>query len=108
MARKRISDTDLVLSTGSAASAARRKPATAVRKKRAALADNTPASAVSADGEASRAVVPVSDGEPSYEQIAQLAYSYWEARGCQGGSSEEDWLRAEDELRANRAAAATA
>jgi hypothetical protein len=21
--------------------------------------------------------------------------SYWEARGCQGGSAEEDWLRAE-------------
>jgi hypothetical protein len=29
-----------------------------------------------------------------------LAYSYWEARGYNGGSSEEDWLRAEHELRA--------
>jgi Protein of unknown function (DUF2934) len=29
------------------------------------------------------------------EQIATLAYSYWEARGGQGGSPEEDWLRAE-------------
>jgi hypothetical protein len=28
-----------------------------------------------------------------------MAYSYWEARGYQGGSSEEDWLRAEQELR---------
>jgi hypothetical protein len=36
---------------------------------------------------------------PSQEAIAQLAYSYWEARGCQGGSPEEDWLRAEQELR---------
>jgi hypothetical protein len=27
-----------------------------------------------------------------------LAYLYWEARGCQGGSPEEDWLRAEREL----------
>ena len=33
------------------------------------------------------------------EQIAVLAYSYWEARGYQGGSQEEDWLRAERELR---------
>jgi len=33
------------------------------------------------------------------EEIAKLAYSYWEARGCQGGSSEEDWLRAEQEFR---------
>jgi hypothetical protein len=31
--------------------------------------------------------------------IAQLAYLYWEARGCQGGSPDEDWLRAERELR---------
>ncbi|MBZ5576886.1 MAG: DUF2934 domain-containing protein [Acidobacteriia bacterium] len=31
-------------------------------------------------------------------EIARLAYSYWEARGCQGGSAEEDWLRAENEL----------
>lgn len=33
------------------------------------------------------------------EEIAALAYSYWEARGCQGGSPEEDWFRAELELR---------
>ncbi len=31
--------------------------------------------------------------------IAELAYSYWEARGYQGGSPQEDWLRAEQELR---------
>jgi hypothetical protein len=36
---------------------------------------------------------------PSQEEIAALAYSYWEARTYQGGSSEEDWLRAETELR---------
>ena len=35
-----------------------------------------------------------------YDQIAELAYSYWEARGCQGGSPEEDWARAEAELKA--------
>ena len=34
----------------------------------------------------------------SREAIAALAYSYWEARGYQGGSAEEDWLRAEQEL----------
>jgi hypothetical protein len=31
-------------------------------------------------------------------EIARLAYSYWEARGCQGGSPWEDWFRAEQEL----------
>lgn len=39
------------------------------------------------------------------EEIARLAHSYWEARGCQGGSPEDDWLRAERELKAMRAAA---
>jgi len=32
------------------------------------------------------------------EAIARLAYSYWEARGRQGGSPELDWLQAEGEL----------
>ena len=33
------------------------------------------------------------------EDIARLAYSYWQARGSKDGSAEEDWLRAERELR---------
>ncbi len=32
------------------------------------------------------------------ERIALLAYSYWVDRGCQGGSPEEDWFRAEREI----------
>jgi hypothetical protein len=32
------------------------------------------------------------------EEIAELAYSFWEARGFQGGAPEDDWLRAEREL----------
>jgi len=32
------------------------------------------------------------------DAIARLAYSYWESRGYAGGSPEEDWLRAEQEL----------
>ena len=35
---------------------------------------------------------------PGFDEIARLAYSYWEARGYQDGSPEEDWLRAEQEL----------
>jgi Protein of unknown function (DUF2934) len=31
--------------------------------------------------------------------IAELAYRYWEDRGRPWGSSEEDWFRAEDELK---------
>ena len=35
---------------------------------------------------------------PAEQQIARLAYSYWEARGGKGGSPWEDWFRAEQEL----------
>jgi hypothetical protein len=34
----------------------------------------------------------------SQEEIAKLAYCYWADRGYQGGSSEEDWARAEKTL----------
>ncbi len=35
---------------------------------------------------------------PTHEEIAKLAYSYWESRGRQHGNAVEDWLRAEREL----------
>ena len=35
----------------------------------------------------------------THEDVAQLAYSSWEARGCQGGSPQDDWLRAEQQLK---------
>ena len=35
---------------------------------------------------------------PAEEEIARLAYSYWEARGGHGGSPWDDWFRAEQEL----------
>ena len=43
---------------------------------------------------------PDHDGSaaPLREEIARLAYSYWEARGCPEGSPEEDWLQAEADL----------
>jgi Protein of unknown function (DUF2934) len=41
-----------------------------------------------------------------HEAVARLAYSFWEARGCPIGSPEEDWYRAENELRRPLAAAA--
>jgi hypothetical protein len=42
------------------------------------------------------------DPQPSSDEIARLAYSYWEARAGVGGSAEEDWLRAECELKGVR------
>jgi hypothetical protein len=36
---------------------------------------------------------------PSRDEIAALAYSYWVQRGYANGCPEQDWLRAETELR---------
>jgi hypothetical protein len=38
------------------------------------------------------------------EAIGRIAYGYWEARGCQGGSAADDWFRAEREYRQRFAA----
>ena len=36
---------------------------------------------------------------PAWEDIARLAEKYWAERGWPEGSPEQDWLRAEQELR---------
>ena len=36
---------------------------------------------------------------PSHHDIAQLAQKYWAERGWQDGYAEQDWLRAEQQLR---------
>ena len=41
---------------------------------------------------------PVAAAPPSHQEIARLAYAYWEARGHPHGSAQEDWFRAEQEL----------
>ena len=43
-------------------------------------------------------------GRSENQEIARLAYSYWEERGCPIGSPEQDWLRAEYELHARQSA----
>jgi hypothetical protein len=46
------------------------------------------------------AAVPVAAGMAAvnaHEQIAKIAYGYWESRGYQPGCPEQDWLRAERE-----------
>jgi hypothetical protein len=34
-----------------------------------------------------------------HDDIAALAYSLWQARGCPEGSSQDDWFHAAEELR---------
>ncbi len=36
---------------------------------------------------------------PTHEEIAHLARKFWAERGHQDGHAEQDWLRAEQELR---------
>jgi len=50
--------------------------------------------------------VPPPPAAPTHEQIARLAYELWERRGRPFGSSDEDWVRAEEELRRRAAQAA--
>lgn len=49
------------------------------------------------------AAVPAAAPENTHEAIARIAYGYWEARGCQGGTEIEDWVRAEHEHRQRNA-----
>jgi hypothetical protein len=37
--------------------------------------------------------------EPDQEETQRLAYRFWLERGCPVGSPEQDWFRAEEELR---------
>ena len=41
----------------------------------------------------------VAKPEPTHEQIAELARKYFHEHGGHGATSEEDWLRAERELK---------
>jgi Protein of unknown function (DUF2934) len=41
------------------------------------------------------------------EAIGRLAYFYWEERGCPNDSPDEDWFRAEAEVRRRLDAAAS-
>jgi hypothetical protein len=98
MAKKRTSESELVASTGATPVPARRRTDAASHKTR------TPAMSGAEPIMAALAVsTPVSG--PTHDQIASLAYSYWAARGFQHGSAEEDWQRAEDELRLTAKAA---
>jgi hypothetical protein len=99
MASKRKSDTDPVASSGAAPARAKEK---VTRRHQVATSETSaPAVAVQPAVETPAAKAPEAPASrPTLEEIAQLAYSYWEARGYQGGSQEEDWLRAERELNA--------
>ncbi len=53
-------------------------------------------------------VEPATAQPPTEDYIAALAHELWIERGCPIGSPNEDWLRAEDQLRNRKAEAITA
>jgi hypothetical protein len=120
MAKKRIDGSE---SRPAAAAAAARQPRKRTTKAAALPTNPSPEAAVAPsvaytpvenDAPAAQSVaepvpaVPAGDQAPSVEEIARTAYSYWVARGRQGGSPEDDWSRAERELRNRRALSAEA
>ncbi len=102
MTRKRNSEKDLVVSSGAAAPRPRRSP-TARPKHSQTTADLSAPIAREPEAEA-----PLAASGPAHDEIARLAYSYWLDRGCEGGSPDEDWSRAEQELRKQAAIAISA
>jgi len=58
------------------------------------------ASQLSGVEEPAMAEDPISE----HENIARLAYSYWQERGCPEGSPEQDWLQAEQAVQINKLA----
>ncbi|MBZ5619534.1 MAG: DUF2934 domain-containing protein [Acidobacteriia bacterium] len=107
MTTKRNPENDLGISAGASAAPSRRKSASRTRATHAVPPETPSTSAAEPEITAPQAVAATPLHRPSLEQIRELAYLYWEARGCQGGSPEEDWVRAEQELRL-RTVAATA
>jgi hypothetical protein len=98
MARKRNLENDVVVSSGAAAAPVRRQTA-AARPKHSPTTAEIPAVPIPEAAMDTASAASTIDYEPSREEIARLAFLYWEARGGQGGSPDEDWLRAEQELR---------
>jgi hypothetical protein len=99
MTRKRTSENDLNISAGASPAPSRRKSASRARAKHVLPPETPSTSAAEPEIAALHAVAAAPVFQPSPENIAELAFLYWEARGCQGGSPEDDWLRAERELR---------
>jgi uncharacterized protein YjbJ (UPF0337 family) len=58
---------------------------------------------LAAEGEAEQSVVKADKKTgkigPQHEDIARLAYQIWQQRGCPIGTPEEDWFRAEEEIK---------
>ena len=99
MTRKRVSENQVAVSSAAAAPA-RRKSASPKRVARPSTAGNYNTPVSEPEGLVAEPAAVAMPAEDFQEAVSRLAYSYAEARGFAGGSPEEDWLRAEQELQA--------
>jgi Protein of unknown function (DUF2934) len=105
--RKTNTESKQVISAGASSSSPStvrpRRTATTTRSKRSAAAAEKSVSspAENLKTETSLAVSNISESsvKPPRDEVARLAYLYWLDRGCQNGSADEDWFRAEQRLR---------
>jgi Protein of unknown function (DUF2934) len=105
MAKKQTIASEIGSALGAVAARAEQiiasKPATKPTAKRTTAAKHSSASKSSLAQEVpiAIAVIPETVIEIDREEIAKQAYLYWEQRGYQGGNPDEDWVRAEEELK---------
>ena len=85
MAKKTV-----VSEVASALGAAAARVETTLKPKRSATMKHAKAKVMQAD--------PLAPAPLDRDKVALVAYLRWEARGFQGGSPEEDWVAAEQEL----------
>jgi len=99
MTRKRVTENPAVVSNAAAAPA-RRKSVSSKRISRPTVVEvSNPSVSEPEVLIVAAAAVSETPAESYQDAVARLAYSYWAARGYEGGSPEADWLRAEQELR---------
>jgi Protein of unknown function (DUF2934) len=119
MAKKQIVTSEINSAAGAAASPVRAEKTSKPIAKRAtstkhSATKTTAIAAAPVCEEAGAVMAPLTNGgivevvEVDREEVAKLAYLYWEARGGQGGSPENDWIRAEEELKNRKHATASA
>ena len=65
----------------------------------ATLAEQPPAEVTQKPAEATNPDLNSLLAALEHERISALAYFYWQQRGCPDGSPDEDWFRAEREVR---------
>jgi hypothetical protein len=111
MARKRNEARSIISNEGAGVSATHRRSLRPPVASTPVEAEPEPAAAPAVDQPVEEAVMTAMAAaaaetpaltEAEQDEIARLAYSYWEERGRTHGSPDEDWYRAVQEVKGRR------